>query len=183
MGRGKQNTAKKTYKNRSERNHKYYLKVKSQKKNKSIKLKKKNKKQMQKRVRDYGLEYAKRKFNHIGKLNHNYTCPTWSRERSEKRRFKLALRRSEDKISNIISDIQKSPPLEKKRRILDQDGQYNSQDMDDVNVRATYASFKVLSEHHKAEGGKKCTLVKRQVFFYNTFFNNHYLLLKININN
>jgi hypothetical protein len=175
MGRGKQNTAKKAYKNRSERNHKYYLKVKSQKKNKSIKFKKKKK---QIRVRDYGLEYAERKFKHIGKLN-----PTWSRERTEKQKLKRALRRSEDKISNIISDIQTSPPLEKKRRILDQDGQYNSQDMDDVNVRATYASFKVLSEHHKAEGGKKCTLVKRQVFLYNTFFNNHYLLLKININN
>ena len=173
--RGKQDTTKKAYKvrNRHKENQEAYAKFKKNKPSK----KRKHHHNSEVRVRDHKLEYA------IRKSNNNGVCPTWYKERAEKRKLLRALKRSEDKISNIISDIQTSPSLEKKRRILDQDGQYNSQDMDDVNVRATYASFKVLSEHHKAEGGKKCTLVKRQVFFYNTFFNNHYLLLKININN
>ena len=169
--RGKQDTTKKAYKvrNRHKENQEAYAKLKKNKHSKN----RKHHHNSEVRVRDHKLEYA------IRKSKNNGVCPSWSKERTEKQKLSRALKRSKEKISNI----QTSPPLEKKRRILDQDGQYNSQDMDDVNVRATYASFKVLSEHHKAEGGKKCTLVKRQVFFYNTFFNNHYLFLKININN
>ena len=154
MGRGKQ--SKKPYKDRSITNHEYYEKTKQVK----PKKKKVRESQMQTpRVRDHAAEYEMRKSKNGGQN------PTWSSKQALNRKIARAKVRNETLKIQISNVSEEELSLDQKRNFLATTGNYNVENLSDIEIESTYAKTRVLWNDHKMQGKKKKTFVKALVSF------------------
>ena len=152
MGRGKQNLSKKPYKDRSERDRRHYEKRRMMSKSK----KKVRESQMQTpRVRDHAAEYEKLKSKNLH----------WSSKKAQQQKIRRATARNQIlkiRISNYSED---ALSLDQKRNFLATTGNYNVENLSDIEIESTYAKTRVLWKDHQSQGKKQKTFIKTLVSF------------------
>ena len=157
MGRGKQDLSKKPYKDRSERARRYYEKriMSNSKKKKKVR-----ESQIQPpRVRDYVAEYELRKSKNQGRN------PTWTSTYALNRKIRRGKVRNETLKIQISNVSEEELSLDQKRNFLATTGNYNVENLSDIEIESTYAKTRVLWNDHKMQGKKKKTFVKALVSF------------------
>ena len=156
MGRGKQDLSKKPYKDRSITNHEYYEMTKQVK----PKKKKVRESQMQTpRVRDHAAEYEKLKSKNGGQN------PTWSTKKALNRKIRRGKVRNEILKIRISNNSEDALSLDQKRHFLATTGNYNVENLSDIEIESTYAKTRVLWNDHKFQGKKNKTFIKTLVSF------------------